>query len=376
MRWKALFTTPRGAENYAAEELRELGIRESRVRENEGLVIAERSEAGRLVGLLPFLRTVFRVVLLVREGRIPQDASGPEWAYGLARQVRWEEWFSPEKRFAVRARRLGQQDYRSRDLEARVGQAVIDAFLERQGKRPPVDLENPEIVVRVEVRREQFYLGLDLVGQEALHRRGYRVYDHPAALNTVLASCFLRAVGWKPGIPFLDPMCGGGTILIEAALRARGIPLSRWRGHWCARNLHLRETPFSPPAPLPTVLYGGDRSPKHLEGALRNAEKAGVAQDLRLFLRDASEWRTPGFPFVLSNPPYGVRSGSPRKARQAHRTLLELSTRILWKGGRLGIISPHGNWIREDARDLGYEVLLQKRVFFGNLPVFFFLLRR
>jgi tRNA (guanine6-N2)-methyltransferase len=219
---------------------------------------------------------------------------------------------------------MGEHGFTSVDVARVAGQAVIDAYLEAKGTRLKVDLTSPDVVVCVEIRYDRCYVGIDTTG-ESLHRRGYRVYQHPASLKPSIAYALIRIAEWNAGESLLDPFCGSGTICIEAA-----------RFAWRMPNLLRKDTflfwklPFLPLEEFRDMILNLDRrikkgelsirgcdiSPKHIEGAKQNASKADVK--VSFYICDATEVEL-NCDKLIANPPYGLRLGSKYKAARLYR---------------------------------------------------------
>ena len=131
--------------------------------------------------------------------------------YSLARHVDYGWIIDKSQSFAVRSERIGTHNFTSMDVSRVIGQAVIDSYQEAYKVRLKVNLDNPDVEIYALVRNDEFVLGVNTTGR-SLHKRGYRVYDHPAALKPTIASAMLEIAGWPPGEGLIDPMCGGATI--------------------------------------------------------------------------------------------------------------------------------------------------------------------
>ncbi len=231
----------------------------------------------------------------------------------------------PSESFAIRSSRIGQHNFTSIDIARVAGQAVIDSYRDATGTRLKVDLENPDIEIYVELNNKTLYVGL-FVTKSSLHKRGYRVYNHPAALKTTIAVGMLRLAEWKPGEPILDPMCGSGTIVIEAALTSKGIEIPCFKLHEILGNpgisrlypeLHdrIQRLCISTPRDVDRVHIGIDINPIHIEGAAINAHMARVIDTTMFFVGDSTrdlsrilkilehEGIVPRI--AVMNPPYG-----------------------------------------------------------------------
>jgi putative N6-adenine-specific DNA methylase len=204
----------------------------------------------------------------------------------------------------------------SQYVAQRTKDAVVDRIRDQRGSRPSVDLENADIRINVHLFRDQCTVALDSSGQ-SLHRRGYRLRTGPAPINEVLAAGLLRLAGWEPSIPLLDPMCGSGTILIEAAMLAAGIPAGRYRKSWGFMHwgdfdqdlwVQVRNECDVPVNRPMVALHGADRSDLAIRAARENVEHAGLTEFITLeicSLRDLKPSFSTGM--ILFNPPYDER---------------------------------------------------------------------
>ncbi len=230
-----------------------------------------------------------------------------------------EEYITPQTSFAVRAYRYGSHSYTSMDIARIAGDAVIEAVRSRHGFRPPVNLRSPNIIVGVHVVMDEYFVTIELTGDISMHRRGYRIYDHPAALKPTLAYALLRLSDAKDGETIMDPMCGGGTVAVEAAM------LFEDAGIICI-----------------------DKNPRHVRGAMLNAAAARVYPRIKFIVGDARrlEKLVGMVDRVASNPPYGIRMGSPSEVRRLYRGFLESLSKVLRIGGKASIITTEAEHIR------------------------------
>ncbi len=259
-------------------------------------------------------------------------ATGPESLYAGAVEVPWEDHLAPDRTFAVRFNGSlpGVTDTRYPALK--VKDAIADRFTARLGRRPDVDVEQPDLLVHCYVLHEAATLAIDLSGA-SLHRRGYREQGAAAPLKENLAAAILLRAGWPDlaaeGAALLDPLCGSGTLVIEAALiaadiapgllqdRARGaFRLHGWLGHDPAAWARLiEEASIRRAAGLPRLgsLRGYDEQPAAIRAALANLERAGLAGRAHFERRELADCR-PGRDedrgLVVANPPYGQRLGT------------------------------------------------------------------
>jgi putative N6-adenine-specific DNA methylase len=237
-------------------------------------------------------------------------------AYALA----WPEWFTPAQTIKVKvsARRcpLPSLDF----LTLRIKDAVCDKFAKAKQGRPSVDTERPDIKLDAFLDQNTVTFYLDTSG-EPLFKRGHRIGSVEAPLRENLASGILRLAGWTPNDVLLDPMCGGGTIPLEAALMARQIAPGISRNFGFERLLlhdaplwsHLRESAQAKHvAQVPTAIYASDRDPAMVKIAQRMFQSAGVSIDVRLKQSDILDLEAPADTGVMIiNPPYGIRLSRP-----------------------------------------------------------------
>jgi len=252
-----------------------------------------------------------------------------------------EEYITPHTTFAVDTERLGSHCFTSMDISRVVGSVIQKVVEERTGKKPPVDLRKPSVIVHVFVRESEALLGISLTSSVSMHRRGYRIYDHPAALKPTLAYAMLAIANTRDGEVIVDPMCGGGTIPIEAGL-------------------------FHEDAEI----YGLDISRKYVELSRRNAYAAGVYGLVKFMQWDARkihEVSLPSIDHIISNPPYGIRYGDPWAVRRLYREFLESAYKILASGGKLTIITTEYSYVNRIAEKIGYIKVHERVVQHGGI---------
>jgi len=308
-------TCARGTEGALRAELVSLGMRH--VRGERGAV----SFAGRLEdGLRACLwsRTAMRILLPL--GRFP--AADADALYQGTRSVDWTEWLTERTTLAVDATGSSGAITHSGFAALKVKDGVVDALRERLGARPDVDTRDPDVRIVLHLARGEAELSLDLAGGP-LHRRGYRAATAEAPVKETLAAAVLRLGGVATDRPFLDPMCGSGTLAIEHALAARNLApglrrafgFQRWpryRGELQSSWDRMREEARAAALPrAPPPIWARDRSAEALEAGRRNARAAGVESDVEWSEADAREMEPPAASGTLcSNPPYGERLGA------------------------------------------------------------------
>ena len=221
----------------------------------------------------------------------------------------------PEHTFSIRATSAASQLRDTRWVGVKVKDGIVDAQRRRFGRRASVDRANPDVMLRVRLSRDRATLLLDTSG-EPLDRRGYRVKTSPAPVRETLAAACVLASGWDGRGPVVDPMCGSGTMLAEAAAVALGLAPGRLRKQWAFERLpgfdpaswkRVREEPI-PGAVKNLRLIGVDRSAEAIDAATVNLSRAGLSGYADLALGDAYTYEPPKTPGLLVvNPAYGER---------------------------------------------------------------------
>lgn len=312
---KFFVTAAMGVERALAEELSELGV--GRVRAVVGGVeLSGRWEDAYRVCLES--RIALRVLFPLADA----PCSGERDLYDAAREIAWEKHLTPDSTLAVSAVGTGPGLDNTMFVAVRTKDAVVDRLRGLTGARPSVDRRDPDVSVFVRLARGRVTIALDLVG-ESLHRRGYREPGSSAPLKETLAAALLRLSGWDRRRPLADPMCGSGTLPIEADLWARGVApgLSRERfgfERWASFDPSLEKrlgvlkarARARVKASGPQV-SGFDHDAEALSLARRNAKRASAHVQLaRAELASFGGTSPPGL--VIVNPPYGERLAAGR----------------------------------------------------------------
>ncbi|MGH8478275.1 MAG: bifunctional 23S rRNA (guanine(2069)-N(7))-methyltransferase RlmK/23S rRNA (guanine(2445)-N(2))-methyltransferase RlmL, partial [Gammaproteobacteria bacterium] len=265
------------------------------------------------------------------------SAPSPETLYEGVRAIHWDEHLAPAGTLAVRFEAVDSAITHSQFGALKVKDAIVDQLRERHGQRPSIDRGRPDVRVHVYLHRDQASLGIDLSG-EALHRRGYREEGGPAPLKENLAAALLLSAGWpalaESGAPFTDPLCGSGTLPIEAALMAFDVApgllrpyfgFLRWRGHDPIVWAELLEEARARRAQglRDNAILGSDSDPRAVQLATSHVVRARLAEKIRIE-RCALVDRQPqaGRPgLVVANPPYGERLGRDPDLPRLYATL-------------------------------------------------------
>ncbi len=389
MRMSLLYATVAiGLEDLAEAEARRLGLHPVPLRARMRGRVAFHSDSVEegLFRLLTGARILHRVGVYVGETDLPAAKTLDhlrEWIFSLP----WEDWIDAGVAFAARAARRGNQPFRSPDIERETGTGVVEALRARKGIRARVNLRDPDLIVRVDLDEHNHAVAwVDGVGMQSLHRRGYRAYEHPAPMKGTLAAALLDLVRWDPQERLLDPMAGGGTLGIEAAWKALGIPPILLRTDTllvsriprlvpvAERIRHMLQGLEIPPCSLEILL--ADRFRRHVEGMRRNLRLARVETCVRVVHRPVqhlSRWLD-RVDVIVTNPPYGLRVADPRETERVYDALLEQAVRVLTPEGRLGMFTPRDDLVDRFSRKHGFRVVHQRGVYHGKLPVRIYIL--
>jgi putative N6-adenine-specific DNA methylase len=306
-KFKMVAKTFAGLEQVLADELKLLGA-ESILAERRAVSFWGDQE---LLYKANFsLRTALKILKPVAEF----DVSKREQLYNLTKKVNWTDFLALGKTFAIDSTVQSEVFVNSMYASLKVKDAIADYFRDATGKRPSVNTVDPDIRVNVHLMGNHCILSLDSSG-ESLHKRGYRVGQGDAPLNEVLAAGMILLSGWHGDKNFLDPMCGSGTLLIEATMIAQGIPPGIYRKsfgfeRWPDFNEKLFADIYN--AEYETVfngkIIGSDISAKNIAIAKANIKNAGFSKKIEVQLQDIKTLEPPfDSGMIITNPPYGER---------------------------------------------------------------------
>lgn len=300
-----------GFEPALADELRTLGA--SDIKEGRAGVAFQASPSIARRACL-WLRTAIRVQELLWKGPV----RGPRELYAGVAEVDWPKFMDPGYTLAVDASIRDSEITHSGFAALTVKDAIVDKLREHYGDRPSVDAQDPDVPIKLVLRGDEALLYRDWAG-ESLHKRGYRPIQVKSPLNEATAAGLLMLAGWDRATPLADPMCGSGTILIEAAMwaadRAPGLSrkfaFERWQElDEAAWEKERNEAKRLGKARLPFAIMGADRHPGAISLAKKSAVAAQVERLVTFEQADAKDWKPAVAPkTVITNPPYGERLG-------------------------------------------------------------------
>lgn len=298
-------------EDVLAEELSQLG--------------AENIEIGRRMvsftgdqTLLYKANLCCRTALRILKPIYTFTAINTDEVYDRIKELEWEKYLTPDQTFSIDSVVYSEEFKHSKFVTYRAKDAIADYFNEKYDKRPTVRLNNADIILNLHIAQNKCTLSLDSSG-ESLHKRGYRVAQNEAPLNEVLAAGMILKTGWRGDSNFIDPMCGSGTLLVEAALIACNIAPGVYRQNfaferWKDFDEELFESIFnddSQEREFNYKIYGSDISPRAIEIARDNVKSAGMSKCIELSVLPFQKYeKAPDKGILITNPPYGERISS------------------------------------------------------------------
>ena len=261
------------------------------------------------------LHTAIRILKPIKHFK----ARSAEDVYNEVRKIDWSQYITKGKTFVVDSVVYSDEFRNSKFVSYKVKDAIVDQFRETTGDRPNISISNPDIRLHIHIAEDKATLCLDSSG-ESLHRRGYRQDTVEAPLNEVLAAGMILMSGWKGDTDFIDPMCGSGTLIIEAALIAQNISPGVFRKEYAFEkwpdfdkdlfdeiyNDDSKEKEFN------HHIYGYDIDMKAVNTAILNVKAAGLSNVITVQQQDFKNFTCPKEKSIMiTNPPYGERISTP-----------------------------------------------------------------
>ncbi len=340
-------STARGLEELLKNELATLGAEDLSITQGG---VHFRAQPRTMYTCLMWSRLASRILLPLNEFNVYSDMD----LYLAVQSVDWPSVFSADKTFAVHFNGTNDEIRNSQYGALKVKDAIVDSFTRKTGTRPDVAKQQPDIRINVYLNKEKASLAIDLSG-DSLHIRGYRELAGQAPLKENLAAAIILRSGWQKETPMMDPMCGSGTLLIEAAMIASDCApgLNRhhwgfeaWGGHdkavWESVRAEARERANAGLVSATARFFGSDTDKRVLDMARANARRAGVDKLISFQQKDATKLENP-LPdgpkgTIISNPPYGERLES-EPALIALHSVFGRVVKIRFPGWRLSLFS-------------------------------------
>ncbi len=299
-----------GFESLLAKELKNLGAMEVK----EGVrSVSFKGDNGFMYKANMALRTAIRILKPIKKFKVRDEND----LYRQLQYLKWEKYFSTDDTFAIHAVSSSDKFTHSHYLALKSKDAIADYFREKFGKRPNVDVKHPTVHINIHVQRDLCTVSLDSSG-DSLHKRGYRSATNIAPINEVLAAGLVLLTGYDGTQHLIDPMCGSGTLLIEAAMIANNIPANinrrefgfeKWGDFDEELFEKIRESLLKKIRSSDKEIIGFDKSPSAVRKAYGNIKNANLEEFIKLEQENFfnTEKELDGKTIVVFNPPYGER---------------------------------------------------------------------
>lgn len=308
--FKMLAKTFFGFEEILAKELRQLGAQEVEIGNRAVSFVGDK---GFMYRANLCLHTALKILKPIHTATIESDKD----LYQLFYDFPWTDYLEVDSKFVIDSVVYGELFTHSQYASQKAKDGLVDRFRDEFQARPSVEMNRPDLRINLHIQNDQCTISLDSSGA-SLHHRGYRTATNIAPLNEVLAAGLIQLSGWKGNTDFYDPMCGSGTILIEAALFSCKIPANinrksfafeKWKD-WDESLMETIKTSQLKKIINPNVqIKGSDKAPSAVEKAIQNVENANLSDFITIEKKDffQVEKETKGPLHLLTNPPYGER---------------------------------------------------------------------
>lgn len=307
-KFEIIAKTFQGVEEQLAEEIKALGGEDVTIGRR---MVSFKGDKEMLYRANFFCRTALRILKPI----YTFEAKDTDELYEKVKSLNWSEVLTPKSTFSIDAVVYSEDFKHSKFATYRAKDAIADYFAEKGGERPSVRLINTDVILNLHIAHHTCTISLDSSG-ESLHKRGYRVAQTEAPINEVLAAAMLLKAGWDGGKNLIDPMCGSGTILIEAALIATNTPPGIYRNgyafeRWSDFEPELLENIFNDDhaeREFEYKIYGSDISAQAIEIARQNIKSARLEKYIELEVKPIQKYtEAPENAIMVTNPPYGER---------------------------------------------------------------------
>ncbi|MEZ5013913.1 MAG: THUMP domain-containing protein [Chitinophagales bacterium] len=307
MRYTIVAKTLQGLENVLAQELQEFGAENVRILKR---AVSCNGELGLLYAANIHVRTALKILVELHSFHAKNESE----LYKGIRAIAWDDILDNDTTFAIDSTVYSKYFTHTQYPALKMKDAIADGFRESTGKRPSVDREDPDVRFNLHISDDLVTVSLDSSGS-SLHKRGYRTGNHPAPISEVLAAGMLYLSGWTPATPLRDPMCGSGTIPIEAALMAthtapgllrKHFGFQRWKNYDQSLFRSLMVDAAAAVKEIPVQIVGSDKDARFVEMAKRHAAQAGMEKYIQFSVARFEDTHAEG-ELLIMNPPYGER---------------------------------------------------------------------
>jgi putative N6-adenine-specific DNA methylase len=359
-------TVARGLEPLAAKELEQFGATNI---QPEFTGVRFTGDRQLLYRVNLWSRIIFRV--LVPIAQFP--CHNAKQLYGNIQEINWSDYLTPNQTFAVHCTGSNRQLNHTHYTALQIKNAIIDQQRRQFKQRSSIDPKNPDLQLNFHIHNTQGILSLDSSGS-SLHRRGYRAAVGQAPLKETLAAALLELAEWEPNLPFLDPMCGSGTLPLEASLKALNVAPGLFRESFGFMNWNdfdpelwqqlETEAESLQKSELPALIMGCDRDSEMIFQADCNAQQCGVADQITLIQKSLEQLEAPSDRgIIICNPPYGERLGNAAELGALYKQLGDIFKQR-FKGWIAFILC--GN--KALSKQVGLRTSRRISVYNGSLP--------
>ncbi len=302
-------TTFKGLEKVLSDELNALGAKNVQIANR---AVEYEGDQELLYRANYYLRTALKILKPIHFDRIRNEKQ----LYKSIYKIKWSDYLRLDQSFAIESVVHSPHFSHSKYAALKAKDALVDQFRDRYGKRPDVDRDKPDLRVHIHISNERLNVSLDSSG-DPLFKRGYRKRTGSAPLNEVLAAGMIMLSGWDGKSVFIDPMCGSGTIPIEAALIAHGIPAGKFRKFFGFQKwadykpgiFNSIKSEYPVEINSKSLVYAADIDEKAVQIARENIRNAGLGRMIKTQVGSFEDleisWKDPGI--IMMNPPYGER---------------------------------------------------------------------
>lgn len=359
-------TVARGLEAIAAQELEQLGAQDI---EPSFAGVHFSGDQALLYRVNLWARIPFRFLWVLQEIACPDAQS----LYHSIQQIDWSAYLEPDQTLAVDATGKNHKLNHTHFTALQVKNAIVDQQQQRWGERSSVDPQHPDVRINLHIDGDRGVVSLDSSGS-SLHRRGYRPAVGYAPLKETLAAALIQMTEWQPDQPFLDPLCGSGTLPLEASLQGLNIAPGKFRTDFGFQtwlnfdaalwNTLCQDAENQQRSHLPAPIWGSDRDSDVIHQARINARSCGVADQVRFQVLDLAQVEPPAdHGVLLCNPPYGARLGETEALVGFYKLLGDI-LKQRFKGWTAYVLS--GN--KQLSQSIGLRSASRTAVYNGSLP--------
>lgn len=357
-----------------------LGFEEQVARELKAIGATKLSVEKRAILFEGDLETLYkanlhcRAALRILKPLATFDIASTDELYNKTREIDWNKYIGPKQTFAINATVYSEKFTHSQFITYRVKDAICDQLLEENGDRPTISVHDPDILINIHLSHNTVTISLDSSG-ESLQHRGYKVQNTEAPISEALAAGMLEKAGWDGQCDFVDPMCGSGTFLIEAAMIALNIPPGIYRKsfafeRWQDFDKDLFDQLYNDDSgerEFPFHIYGYDKSKTAVAIAQANVKAAGLDKYITIECREVKDFERPteNECLLVTNPPYGERLLSNNR-EEVEQVYAELGTALKHKlkGCHAWVVSSDVDCLKR----LGLKPDSKHKLLNGELP--------